>query len=221
MGGFQKPTEASRRLFQVREAVLALPDGGQLGPFDLDLTQDRRIGVSCAHPSHWDALLAFFTGQTHPVSGVLSEMEPVIVQSDRRLWEIINVNRPVLDYLHSPDIPATVWLEQRRRSVGYLMERMEIWPAMTRRAIKLEPEALHLKFWALRFMLSRAPLLLGSEIFQMEDPAVLDSFRMWWDDFRGSLIACEDGGALPGKVDTKIRTAADGAITVTQVTPET
>ena len=195
--------------------MIPLPDGGQLGPIDWDVEKDRRVAVSCADPAHWDALMDFLTGLLPPVSGEVMEKEALIVQTDRNLLKNMKLNHPITDFLNAPDAPKNLWLDDRLRSTGILLERLELNPRSLRRDIVLETEAVREKFWALRFMLSHADLLLGREVFQVENPQIRDCLAMWWDGFQGILIACEDGGTLPGAVDTRLCTGEDGSVTLT------
>ncbi len=217
MAEFHDRTQAWLRLYRLREVMIPLSDGGQLGPIDWDVEKHRRIAVSCADPEHWDALMDFLTGLLPPISGDVMERESLIVQTDRNLLENMKLNRPITDFLNAPDAPKTLWLDHRVRSTGILLERLELTPKSIRRDVILESETVRDKFWALRFMLSHADLLIGREIFQIEDPPVRDCLRMWWGGFQGVLIGCEDGGALPGAVDTRFRTGRDGGVTITPV----
>jgi hypothetical protein len=194
-----------------------LPDEGQLGPIDWDVGEERRVAVSCAVAEHWDVMMDFLTGLLPPNSGEVIERDSLIVQTDRNLLDNMKLNLPITDFLNSPDAPKTLWLDQRVRSIGILLEKLEITPQNIRRDIKLESETVRDKFLALRFMLSHADLLIGREIFQIEDPLVRDCLRLWWDGFQGVLIGCQDGEVLPGAVDTRIRIAEDGGVTVTPV----
>lgn len=217
MADFSDRTIADLRLYRLTEVMVPLPDGGQLGPIDWDLEKYRRIAVSCADPAHWDVLVDFLTGLLLPTSGTVTEREFLIVQTDRKLLEHMKLNRPISDFLHSPDAPTTLWLDHRVRSIGILLELLELTPKSVRRVLKLESDLVRDKFWALRFMLSHADLLLGREVFQIEDPLVRNCLRMWWDGFQGALVCCDDAGALPGAVDTRIRIDRDGGVIITPV----
>ena len=207
-------TPAGLRLYRLRGVKIPLPDGRQLGPIDWDMEKARRVAVSCADPEHWDALMDFLTGLLPPISGDVAEKEPLIVQTDRNLLEKMNLNRPFSDFLNAPETPKTLWLDHRVRSTGILLERLGLSPKNIRRDVILESETVRDKFWALRFMLSQADLLMGRDVFQIGDPLVRDCLRMWWGGFQGVLIGCENGGALPGAVDTRFRTCKDGGVTI-------
>lgn len=217
MTDFQDRTRIGLRLYRLRGVMLPLPDEGQLGPIDWDVGGERRVAVSCAVAEHWDVLMDFLTGLLPPNSGEVIERDSLIVQTDRNLLENMKLNRPITDFLNSPDAPKTLWLDHRVRSTGILLENLEITPQNIRRDIKLESETVRNKFWALRFMLSQADLLIGREIFQVEDPLVRDCLRQWWGGFQGVLIGCQDGGVLPGAVDSRLRIDEDGGVTVTPV----
>lgn len=215
MADFHDRTNIGLRLYRLRGVMIPLPDEGQLGPIDWDVGGDRRVAVSCADPEHWNALMDFLTGLLPPISGEVIERESLIVQTDRNLRENMKLNRPLTDFLNSPDAPNTLWLDHRVRSIRILLERLELDPKNLRRDIILESETVRDKFLAFRFMVSHADLLIGREIFQIEDPLVKDCLQMWWKGFQGVLIGCQDGGALPGAVDATLRIGGDGGVSIT------
>lgn len=215
MTDFGDRTQVGLRLYRLREVMIPLPDGGRLGPIDWDVEKDKRVGVSCADAEHWDALMDFLTGLLPPISGEVDEREALVVQTDRNLLKNMKLTHPITDFLNAPDAPKTLWLDHRVRSTGLLLERLELTPKNIRQDIQLVSATVRDKFWALRFMLSHADLLMGREVFQIEDPPVRECLRMWWSDFQGVLIACEDVGTLPGAVDIRFRTGGDGSVTIT------
>lgn len=204
-------------LYSLSGVVIALPDGGQLGPIAWDVSTNLRAAVSCADPAHWDALMDFLTGLLPPTSGEVIERESLIVQTDRNLLEQMKLNRPISDFLRSPDLPPTLWLDHRVRSSGVLLEWLELTPKRIRRDLKLETDLVREKYLAFRFMLSQADLLMGEEVYRIGDPPVQNCLRLWWDGFQGALICRDDGQGLPGPVNTRVRIDREGGVTITPV----
>lgn len=201
-------------LLRLRDVTLTLPDGTGMGPITWEVLRGRRICVSCASDAQWDALVALLTGQLQPASGGLQEIVPVKVQTDVHLRDTLDLNQSIRDYLHSPDAPEYVWLDRRRRALWVLIDLLGISPDMTRRPLKMEGATVYDKYWALRFMLSRAELLIGREIFQIEDARVRTAFRSRWHDFPGTLIVGDLGATLPGPCDTRVRIDAVGSCSI-------
>ncbi len=215
MSGFREEDRLRRVLYELRGVVAAAPGGGRLGPLDWVVVRGRRVGVSCAAPAQWQGLCDLLTGRRAPLSGRLEERETVTVQTDANLQEMLNLNQSISDYLNSTDAPEYVWLENRRRSLWVLIDLLGISPAMTRRPVKMESPALQRKYWALRFMVSRAELLLGREVFAIGDPAVQKALRSRWSDFPGALIACRGEGPLPGQTDAELTIDGEGGAALT------
>jgi hypothetical protein len=192
------------------------PEAVRVGPVDWALHKGDRAVVSCHYPAQWDALSGLLTGLVKPLSGSLEEIGTVTVQTDSNLKNSLDLNRSIGDYLHSPDAPEFVWLEKRRKVLGVLLDRLEISPSMTRRPLKHESQAVRDKFWALRFMVSRAQLLLGSGIFRLPDASIRAALALRWGDFPGALIV--EGGApgasFPGILDTRVEVDEQGRVSV-------
>lgn len=191
-----------RTLLTARDIVLNLEGGRVVGPWNGSIQMGQRIGVRTAFPEQWEALAEVLTGQRVPEKGRLEEIEQVRAQSDVNIKASLDLNRSITDFLHSPDAPEFVWLEGRRKVLWVLLDALEIRPDMTRMALKLIPEDILDKFCALRFMVSRAEVLVGREIFASHDEAVRKALSRRWLDFTGTVIAAEShSGALPGHVD--------------------
>lgn len=192
------------------------PEAVCVGPVDWALHKGDRAVVSCHDPKQWDALSGLLTGLARPLSGSLEEIGRVTVQTDSNLKNSLELNRSIGDYLHSPDAPEFVWLEKRRRVLGVLLDRLELSPSMTRRPLKHESQAVRDKFWALRFMVSRAQLLLGSGIFRLPDASIRASLALRWGDFPGALIVEEGvpGASFPGFLNTRVEVDDQGRVSV-------
>lgn len=199
-----------RILYTLRDVVIPVQGSPPLGPIQWSVPLGCRVGVSFPSPAHWAALTDLLTGRIRPQSGTLEEIGQVLVQTDGNLKESLDLNRSIADYLHSADAPEFVWLENRRRVLWVLVDRLGILPSMTRKPLKLETPAVRDKFWALRFMLSRAQLLIGNEIFQLADDRIRESLGMRWADFPGALIAAEGPRGPPGALTGRVRMESDG-----------
>lgn len=204
------PTSIRRVVYRLDAVRVSLPQGAAIGPITWDIERGRRIGVRCADPAQWETLVALLTGQQRPDAGHVEELSPVTVQTDLRVRESIHPNLILQDYLHSPDAPEFVWLDGRRRSLEVLVDVLGISPAMTRRALRYGPPELFDKVWAMRFMLSRAHLLLGREVFAIADPQVREALRRRWADFSGTLLACSEASGLPGEPERWVAFDAQG-----------
>lgn len=204
------PSPIRRVLYRLEAVRVRPPQGAPIGPISWDIVRGRRIGVRCADPAQWETLAALLCGLQRPEEGHVEELSPVTVQTDLRVRETIHPNLILQDYLHSPDAPEFVWLDGRRRSLEVLVDGLGISPAMTRRAVRYGPPDLFDKVWALRFMLSRAHLLLGRDVFAIADPQVRGAMRRRWKDFPGTLLACPVAPGLPGEPDLWVAFDADG-----------
>ena len=201
-------------LLTLREVVLSDADGTQTEPITLDIHEAERLHVDCARDRWRDQLLDVISGLSKPPQGSLLEVVPVLVQSDAHLRAMLDLNHSLAEYLHSADAPEFVWLEQRRRAVQVLVDLLGISPADTRRPLKLQSAETIARYWVLRFLLSRARLLVGAEIFQLGDAHIRRAMARRWPDLPGAVLACTPRDALPGPVDTTLHLAADGAVSV-------
>ncbi|MBI3991772.1 MAG: hypothetical protein HY342_00750 [Candidatus Lambdaproteobacteria bacterium] len=197
-------------LLSLRDVVLQDAGGARTEPFSLDIHEAERLHMQCARDGWRDRLVQVVSGQTKPAQGSLLEVVPVLVQSDANLRATLDLNRSLADYLHSEDAPEFVWLEQRRRSLQVLVDLLGIAPADTRRPLKLQSAQTVTRYWVLRFLLSRAQLLIGSEIFRLDDAQIRAAMARRWPDLPGAVLVCAPREALPGPVDTTLHLDADG-----------
>jgi hypothetical protein len=210
------PTDAPslrRTLYRIQGAVVLLPGEGQIGPIDWTLERGHRVRVRCAHPAQWEALVALLSGERAPATGAMEEVVPVRVQTDLRVRESLSPNRTLREFLESPDAPESVWLGGRRRSLWVLLDALGISPALARRAYRyLSPEQ-QAKVWAFRFLLSRASLLIGREVFRIPDPLVQAVIARRWGDLPGTVVVGESDVPLPGPTDQWAALDAEGHFT--------
>ena len=203
-----------RPLLALEGVIVAAPGGEPVGPIGWSLPRGKRIAVTCARPGQWESLCGLLSGKLKPREGRMEEVSPVLVQSDRNLKDTLDLNQSIEGFLHSSDAPEFVWLQNRRRALYVLVDALGIAPATTRRPVKMETGAVQDKYWALRFLVSRADLLLGREIFRLPDPAVREAIRLRWPDLPGTLVAELGEGEPPGPLDARVRIDDRGAFTL-------
>jgi hypothetical protein len=80
--------------------------------------------------------------------------------------------------------------------------------------LKLEPKEVQDRFWALRFVSSNADLLIGREIFELQDEPIRRVLRERWGDFPGAVICAAHADSCPGPVDTEIAIETGGSVRV-------
>ena len=183
----------------------------EVGPIDVELPWAGRIWVDCPSDSCFAAFAAILTGLRKPLQGYLEEISPVVVQSDSHLKETLSPQQTIADYLDSPDAPEFVWLEGRRRSLRVLVDQLGLMPDTLRLPLKHQPPEVFTKYWALRFLISRADLLIGREIFALDDPAIQTALRRRWADSPGAVLAATARERLPGPVGLRLSLGADGS----------
>lgn len=197
-------------LLSFHDVIVRGPEGLQVGPITWEIARPGRIWLECEHPRLLELLVGLLTGEKQPAAGRMRESGGITVQTDAHLKSALNPNRTIADFLHSPEAPEYVWIEQRRRSVGVLLERLGLSPQHLRRPLKMASEAVTLKYLALRFLTSRADLLIGGEIFRTADPLIQAGFRMRWADIASVVIVAAPRELLPGAVTHHARLDAAG-----------
>ncbi len=201
-------------LLSFRQAVFSGGDGLEIGPMDWYLERGTRVRVEGAHPAATHALFSALAGRLPPLRGAVSEWSEVVVQGDFLLREQLDGGRTIRDYLDGPDVPAYVWLENRRRAIGVLLDKLGLGPQFSRRPLKFQPDEVVEKFLAFRFLTSRADLLLGREVFQRQDPEIRNALRARLADFPGTVVAAGAASDLPFRVDRVVGMDASGAFSL-------
>ncbi len=205
---------AARPLLTLHEVLLPLQGGGTWGPIDWILREKARVWIEGATEEQADVLTGLFSGKIKPAGGYMEELRTVVFQSDGLLRETLPPNRTIGEFIASPDAPAFIWLEGRRRSFRVLVDRLGLAPNNLRRPIKLESAEVVLKYLALRFLVSRADVLMGRELFATKDEQVREVLRLAWKDFPGALVAPVSAENLPGDPDCHIRVLPGGKVEV-------
>lgn len=208
-----------RPLMTLRQMHYRTEAGLWLGPLTWTLGRHERILLEWETPAVLEALFDLLSGRLQPAGGSLEEEHRVRVQSDRHLRELLTPNRTIQDILRTAELPDTIWLEQRRRSRFVVLDRLGLSPHQFRRPFKLESRAVLDKFWAFRFIVSRAELLLGREVFLLEDPAIRQVLRQRWSDFPGTVVCAAPEEVLPGPVTTRAVLHDDGSVEARPAAP--
>ncbi len=185
-------------LLGLRAVRFETPDGRQVGPVDWEIQKGDRIALDCQFPDAYLALVDIVSGQNEPLEGYLEEFERVVIQTDSRLKEIISPNQTVHEALHSTALPESLWLKQKRRSLWVAVDRLGLTPRHFHLPLKLEPPEIAEKLLALRFIASRAHLLIGREIFMSGLPEVRGLMAQRWNDFPGAVVCAAPENFLPG-----------------------
>lgn len=204
-------------VLSLNEAVIAVPEGPDLGPIDWPIHNGERFHVHCANPAQWEALVGVLTGQAALKQGGLEELEPATVQHDGYLLENLDMNQSIEDYLKSPEAPRHLWMDARRRVLLVCVDSLGLSPHMTRQPLRHVEEPVLNKFWALRFMTSRAQLQIGKGVFSVADEDVRKTLRRRWDDIPGAVVAGCPAEHLPGKVTYRVSFDEGGGFTMERV----
>jgi hypothetical protein len=186
----------------------------EVGPIHLQVHRGEKILLRCDSEAIYAALLEVLSGRQQPIAGRLDELEPVRVQTDRHLRESITLNRTIRELLEEGGLPDTIWVGQRRRSLFGVIDRLGLSPRNFRLPIKMESAAVIEKFWALRFIASRADLLVGREIFALEDSAIRELLCQCWGDLSAAVIYAGPPERIPGPPDTVLTLEGGGAARV-------
>ena len=186
-------------LLTLTSAVFVPLRGRRLGPISCQVPPKARLGVSTPLPGQWETLCEALSGRLAPRQGSLTEPERVVVQTDRRIWEMMTPERTLKDSLDAPDAPTHVWLENRRRSIEVLLGYLDLLGQRSRTPFGLLSPAFQHRVWAFRFLVSRARLLLARDLVAVEDPLVRKAFALRQADLPGTLVvSLPEGGWLPG-----------------------
>ena len=188
----------------------------RIGPINWTINRAQRIWLEAEDEAQFRAIGELLSGRLRPLEGYVEELHRVNVQSDYRLREATTLNRSITDYINSSDVPEQVWLENRHRSVRVLLDRLGLYANHSRLPLKFQSAEVIEKFAAFRFIISRADLLIGNQIFSGEDDEIEQVLRMRWADFPGAVIACAALDRLPGIPDTHAEITGEGSFGVAQ-----
>jgi hypothetical protein len=90
------------------------------------------------------------------------------------------------------------------------MERLGLESRHFRRPLKLEPPEVFERFWVLRFLASRAQLLVGREVFALEDPRVREAIEQRWADWPAAVIYAGPPERIPAPPDAALTLTPEG-----------
>ena len=205
---------ARERLLGLHGVTFRTPDRVEVGPIHLEVHRRDKILLRCEPGTVYDAFLALLTGELQPLAGRLDELKPVRIQTDRHLLETINPNRTLRELLAEARLPDSIWIGQRRRSLFGVMDRLGLETRYFHRPLKMEPKAMADKFWALRFLASGAELLVGREIFALEDAAIREVLAQRWGDLSAAVIYAGPEERIPAPPNAVLTFEADGHVSV-------
>jgi len=188
-----------------------------IGPIHLELFRRQRVLLRGASEPAYAALIDILTGQELPVTGRVVELETLSVQTDRHLRELLLPNKSIQELLHEVPLPDTIWIGARRRSAQVVMDRLELSPHQFRKPLKMESEEVLRRFWALRFVSSNADLLIGREIFELQDEPIRRVLKERWGDFPGTVLCAASAESCPGPADALVAIDANGGVHVERV----
>jgi hypothetical protein len=189
-------------------------EGVEAGPIHLTIHRRERILLRCAADPVYDAFIEVLAGTRQPLHGRLVEHERVRLQIDRRLRQNLNLNRSIRELNAAAKLPESLWIGQRRRSLFGVMDRLGIDSRHMHSPLKLEPARIQDKYWALRLIASDADLLVGREIFSLEDPLIREVITLSWSDLRGAVIYAGPPERIPAPPDTILALNDDGTVSV-------
>jgi len=204
-------------LLSLLHVVVRTPAREEVGPITWEIGRPSRTWLEVALPGHLEALVGLLSGRLQPVRGQMREHRTVHIQTDAHLRAALRPGHTIDEFLHSPDAPEHVWLEGRRRSLGVLLDRLGFSPHHFRRALRLQPPEVFERYLALRFIVSRAELLIGAELWNSPDPLVRAALAQRWLDFPGAVVVAAPRGALPGPVQFHARLDATGGFSLEEV----
>ena len=186
----------------------------EIGPIHLTLHRHERVLLDCESDAIYDAFLRVLSSDVHLIQGRLVEHERIRLQTDRHLREGLNLNRSIRELNAAGPLPDSIWLGGRRRSLFTVMDRLGILTHHVHGPLKMEPAGVFEKYWALRFVMSEADLLIGREIFALDDPAIREVIALRWGDLRGALIYAGAAERIPAPPHWTLGLHADGRATV-------
>ena len=201
-------------LLTLHNVVIESAGHPRIGPINWTINRAQRIWLETEDEAQFLAIGELLGGRLQPSEGYVEELNRVRVQSDYRLRKAAALNRSIADYLNSSDVPEQIWLENRHRSVRVLLDRLGLYANHSRLPLKFQSAEVLEKFAAFRFVVSRADLLIGNQIFSGEDAEIKQVLQMRWSDFPGAVIACAALDRLPGPPDTHAAITGDGAFGV-------
>ena len=186
-------------ILELDQAVARGEGGRSLGAISLRLHARDRVwleGFSAEQSAMLEQLVA---GIHSPVKGRIIEPQRIHVQGDGLMRSRMDFRESISEFLDAPSTPAMVRLQERRRSVRVVADRLGLSPRQMRNPVRLMGEEIKIKYIVLRLLLSRAELLIFSNILEEADPLSLEQLRHHWEEFPGAIIASGSRDKLPGE----------------------
>ncbi|MDH4224018.1 MAG: hypothetical protein OEW12_00010 [Deltaproteobacteria bacterium] len=161
--------------------------GERIGPIQWTIGKGDRIWLE-ASPEGYEGIVRVLAGQWERTDGFFAETRPVVIQSDLLLEEKRDGNRTMEEVLHSNLLPELIRLEDGRKPLAVVMDRLGIIPAHQRLPVRFYPPEVRDKFSALFFVASSADLLLGQRVFLTRDPAIRRVLAQRLAVFSGAVV---------------------------------
>lgn len=198
--------------------VFRTPERLLVGPIHLTIHRHEKILLRCATEPIYNAFVDVLSGKQEPIEGRLLEPSRVRMQTDLRVRQTLNPNRTIRELNAAARMPESIWLGQRRRSLFGVMDKLGIEPRHMHSPLKLEPTRIQEKYWALRFIASGADLLVGREVFALEDTAIREVIALCWGDLPGAVLYAGPPERIPTQPDSILGLNADGTVTIEHIT---
>ena len=192
-------------LLELDQAVVRGEGENVFGPISLRIHTRERIWLDGFSPKQMVNLEKLLSGARSPVKGRLIEPQRIQVQGDGLMMERLDFRESISDYLDAPGTPDMVRMEDRRRSVRVLVDRLGLSPRDLRNPVRLLGEEIKIKYLVLRLLLSRAEVLLWSWVITQADPASTKQLQLHWKEFRGAILAAGSREDLPGPPTSVLR----------------
>ena len=206
------------RLLVELDAVLGREKSGfELGPISWRIFKGERAFLKGFDSDSLSALENLLGGLRQPVSGVIVEPKPVQFISDRLILKNTDLRHTIGEYLASPAAPDMVWLDGRKRSARVIIDRLGLSPRDLRQPLRHSSDLLRIKFVAIRLLLTRADILLISDLITQADPPTMHLLQNHWADFPGAMLAA--ASQFPGPYTTEV-IAHEGGVQVVQTSTE-
>ncbi|MDH4248349.1 MAG: hypothetical protein OEW39_11090, partial [Deltaproteobacteria bacterium] len=140
---------------------------------------------------------------------------PLVINSDRIIWERMDINRGINDLLETGTLPPHIWLDSGKINLWVLLDRLGLEPHLRRIPLRHAPALIRERYWVFRFLVSESDLIMGREIFAVSDPVSRALLAQRWNHWPGTLLAGCIREHLPGPVQQLARIDDQGLFTLT------
>jgi len=202
--------QSFRPLVSLHQVQAALKNGTRIGPVDWVLGQKERVHVQCATAEQWTLLSGLLAGTVAPVNGYTQEGHSFLLNTDRLLWDRMDINRGLNDLLEKGTLPEHVWLDSGKVSIWVLLDRLGLEAHVRRTPLRHSPPLVRERYWVFRFIAAETDLLLGRDVFSVPDPVCRGLLAQRWAHWPGTVLAACPAADLPGPVKSGVRLDEQG-----------